>query len=159
MIVINDPRLGIVGNQIVLLNGGFDFETEPTVPIKLTVTDPETGTQIVKNTTLVIKDENDPITGIVPHDASVFENVAGELIVELIVLDQDAEQSHTLTVDDERFVIDFFDLRLADGVSLDYEAGATIVVNVTATELGTGGKFTEAITINVKDVPEQHSSH
>ena len=51
-----------------------------------------------------------------------------------------------------------FDLRLADGVSLDYEATPSIVINVKATEIGTGGTFTQAITVSVRDFPEQPQS-
>ncbi len=159
IIVIDDPRFQVINGQIILIAGGLDFETEPNIPIKLTLTDPETGTEIINNATLTIQDANDPITGIGPANVSVFENIAGELISELIVFDVDADQSHTLEVlDDERFVIDGFDLRLADGVSLDYEATQSIVINVKATEIGTGGTFTQAITVSVRDFPEQPQS-
>jgi Dockerin type I domain len=40
-------------------------------------------------------------------------------------------------------------------VSLNFEETQSIVINVKATELGTGGTFTQAITINVRDLPEQ----
>ncbi len=152
---IDDPRFQWIGNQLINVAGVFDYESEPTIPLRVTVTDPETGTEIVKNTTLNLLDANDPITGIVPNELSVFENVPGELLAGLEVLDEDAEQSHTLTVDDERFVIDGFDLRLADGVSLDFETEQIVTINVTATEIGADGTFTQAIVIRVKDIPEQ----
>ncbi len=160
-IVIDNPWFTVVGNQIIMIGGPLDFETQQTIPLTVTITDPETGTEIIRNTTLNIRDQNDPITDILVTLAAptIRENVSGLLIAELVVEDVDEEQSHFLTVDDERFIIDNFDLRLAPGASLDFEAGATVTVNVTATEfdvgLGIGAPFTKAITFQVEDVAEQ----
>ncbi|MFG0263183.1 MAG: cadherin-like domain-containing protein, partial [Novipirellula sp. JB048] len=162
VIEIDDPRFIIDEHQMILFIGGIDgqgldYETEPQIPLTVTVTDSATGTELVSQATLTITDANDPITGIVPTVATVSENVVGDTIAELFVIDQDTEQFHILTVDDERFVIDGSDLRLADGVSLNYEETPEVVVNVTATEWGVEGAipFTQAITIVVLDLSEQ----
>jgi hypothetical protein len=160
VVQIDDPRFGPVVNadggiDIVILTGPLDFETEPFIPLTITVSDPETFDVIERSVTLRIDDANDPITGILPTEAFVFENSPGDVITGLVVLDQDAEQTHTFTVDDERFIVEEYDLRLVDGVAVDFETEPVIIVNVTATEVGTGGSFTQAITIRVRDVPEQ----
>src|SRR5690606_30994368 len=79
-----------------------------------------------------------------------------ELIAELMVVDQDAEQPFILTVDDDRFEIVNRNLRLKPGVALDYEAGAEVVVQITATDAwGGGDSLTSSLTITVLDVAEQ----
>lgn len=135
----------------------MDFESEPFISLGVSVTDPDTSDVFNRNVSLRITDANDPITGILPTEAFVFENSPGDLITALIVVDQDAEQSYTFTVDDARFIVDGYDLRLADGVALDYETEDTITINVTATEVGAGGTFTQAITISVRDVGDTQS--
>lgn len=155
VIEIDDPRFGADGGQIIFNGGDLDFETEPFIPITITVTDSQTDDLIEETITVTLQDANDPITGILPSEAFVFENAPGDLIAELRVLDQDEEQFHTFTVDDDRFVVEGFDLRLAQGVSLDYETEAEVIVNVTATEFGGGNSYTEAITVTVRDLGEQ----
>ncbi len=154
-IFIDDPRFGNRGEEIIFIDGDIDFETEPVIPITITVTDTETNDVIEEIVSVTIRDANDPITAITPTEAFVFENAPGDVVTELQVHDQDIEQFHTFTVDDERFTVEGFDLRLVDGVAVDFETEETIVVNVTATEVGPGGTFTQEITINVRDLPEQ----
>lgn len=161
VIEVDDPRFGPMPNgnggiDIVILTGPIDFETEPLIPLGITVTDSDTSDVIERNVTLRITDANDPITGILPTEAFVFENAPGDVVTGLIVVDQDGEQSYTFTVDDERFIVEEYDLRLADGVAVDHESESVIAVNVTATEVGSGGNsFTQQITITVRDIAEQ----
>ncbi len=152
---IDDTRFGIDDGAIIFTGGQINFETEPLIPINVTVTDSQTGDIIEESITVMIEDANDPITGIVPTEAFVFENAVGDLIAGLRVLDEDEEQFHTLVVDDDRFMIEGIDLRLAQGVSLDYETDPEVIVNVTATEIGGTNSFTEAITVTVRDIFEQ----
>ncbi len=161
VIKINDPRFQINNNGVLIFIGGangegLNFEVEPWISLTVSVTDPETETELVSYPAITVTDSNDPITGISPSEATVFENAVGDTVAELHVIDEDTEQFHILTVDDDRFVIDGSDLRLADGVSLNYEDAQEIVVNVTAKEFGVDGEpFTQPITIRVKDLPEQ----
>ena len=156
VIEINDPRFDVDNNgQIILVAGPLNFETEPFIPITITATDQETGDTVTAGAVVTVTDANDPITGITPTSATVRENQAGALVAELEVVDEDAEQFHLLTVDDDRFIVDNFDLRLRSGEALDFEATPVIVVNVTATEFGGDNTFTQEITIRVEDVPEQ----
>lgn len=157
IISIDDPRLGHQDGEIIVIGGPFDFEQEQSFPVNIVITDPETSDIIERNLSVTVRDANDPITDITPHTGSVFENAPGDVIVELLVHDQDEEQFHTFEVDDERFTVDGFDLRLRNGVSLDFEQEQEIVVNVTATEVPNGGTFTQPITITVRDLPEQPS--
>ncbi len=155
VISIDDERFGVRGGDIIFLGGDINFEDQDTIPIVVSATDSETGGTVSRSGSVRITDANDPITGITPTEAFVFENSPGDVVTELKVLDEDAEQFHILTVDDSRFVVEGFDLRLADGVALDFETEPEIIVHVTATEVGAGGTFTQAITIAVRDLPEQ----
>ncbi|MGB7324770.1 MAG: cadherin-like domain-containing protein [Rubripirellula sp.] len=152
---IDDQRFGVEGGDIIFLGGDINFEAEPLIPLIISATDSETDTTVTESVSVRIRDANDPITGITPTEAFVLENAPGDVVTELKVIDEDEEQFHTFTVDDERFIVEEFDLRLADGVSVDYETEQVIVVNVTATEVGTGGTFTQAITITVRDLVDQ----
>ncbi|TWU60797.1 hypothetical protein Poly51_10780 [Rubripirellula tenax] len=158
IIAIDDPRFGEQNGQIIFIGGDINFENERLIPLIITGTDPETGETISENASVQVTDANDPITGITPTEAFVFENAPGDIVTELKVLDEDEEQFHTFTVDDPRFIVDSYDLRLADGVAVDYETEREIIVRVTATEFGTGGTYTETITITVRDLPEQPST-
>ena len=156
LIDIDEPRFGIDGGgNIIYLGGGLDFEGEPTIPITVTVTDSETDDEIEETLAVSIRDGNDPITAITPTTAVLFENSPGDIVTELFVHDEDEEQLHTLTVDDSRFTVQGFDLRLRPGIAVDFETEPEIIVNVTATEVPNGGTFTQAITITVRDRLEQ----
>jgi hypothetical protein len=158
IIRVDDPRFIIQDGQIILIRGPLDFEQEPMISIGITVTDPETGDSIEQTVAVSIRDVNEPITGIFPHFGRLHENEPGGAVEVLYVLDPDS-QSHRLTVDDSRFTVDSFNyLRLKPGITVDYEKEPSIVVNVTASELPSGGSFTQAIEIEVIDVPEQPQS-
>ena len=68
--------------------------------------------------------------------------------------DPDADDTHSLTVDDGRFRVSNGNLYLAEGVSLDYEQTSVIIVNMTAVDSG-GETFTAPIRVTVIDVEEQ----
>ena len=157
---VDDDRFEVNDlGEFILVGGPLNFETEPLIPITITATDNETGDVVSAQTTIEVLDANDPITAISPPTARVNENVAGAFVTELEVADEDLpNQLIVLSVDDDRFVIEQNDLRLADGVSLDFEATPTVVVTVTATEFVDGqaaGTFEQAITISVDDAFEQ----
>ena len=65
--------------------------------------------------------------------AIVAENAEGVVIGTLSATDPEGD-AVTFSTTDTRFVIDGATLRLAEGVSLDHEAGATVQVAVTATD-------------------------
>ena len=67
--------------------------------------------------------------------------------------DPDAGDSVTLSVDDARFEIVGGQLKLKDGVSLDYEDGASVSVTVTATDVH-GATDTQVVTVTVGDLAE-----
>lgn len=150
---VDDLRFEIRDGVLIFIGPGvINFEEEPTIDLGIYTSDYASSVTYTLNVT----DENDPIEFIEPEAAEVNENVEGAEIAVLFVYDEDIDEVHTVTVDDDRFVIDD-DLRLslAPGVSLDFEAEPTVTVNVTAT--GKDDSLTEPIVITVIDEIEQAS--
>ncbi|MCJ8521156.1 hypothetical protein ABID21_004205 [Pseudorhizobium tarimense] len=88
----------------------------------------------------------------------VAENAAGAVIGTLSATDPDGDASTLVySTNDARFVIEGDQIRLADGVSLDHEAGETIAVAVTVTD-AQGLQTTTDLTITVGDVNEAPST-
>ncbi len=153
-IVVNDPRFVVNNGELIFVGGDLDFETEPSISLTISATDVETDTTIERIVSVTILDANDPIDGISPTTAQVTENSKGALVCAIQVSDPDADDTHTLTVDDERFQVSNGNLYLAAGVSLDYEQTSMIIVNMTAIDSG-GETFTAPIRVTVIDVEEQ----
>ena len=85
---------------------------------------------------------------------TVAEASEGAVVGTLSAADPDGSAALvTFSTDDARFVIDGSTLRLADGVALDHEAGATTAVVVTATD-ATGASTDATLTLAVTDVNE-----
>ena len=156
-IVVNDPRFVVNNGELIFVGGDLDFETEPSISLTISATDVETETTIERIVSVTILDANDPIDGISPTTAQVSENSEGALICAIQVSDPDADDTHSLTVDDGRFRVSNGNLYLAEGVSLDYEQTSVIIVNMTAVDSG-GETFTAPIRVTVIDVEEQPTS-
>lgn len=154
IIEVNDPRFMVNDGKLIFVGGDLDFETEPTISLNVSATDVETNTTIERSVSVTILDANDPIDGISPATAQVDENSEGALICAIQVSDPDTNDSHSLSVGDERFRISEGNLYLAEGVSLDFEQHAMITVNVTAVDSG-GETLTSPIQVTVIDLEEQ----
>jgi len=153
-ILIDHPWFDDDNGNLIFIGGDLDFENPEPVELTVTAIDAETEAALTERVRLTLLDGNDPITDIQHGPAFVNENSPGDVIVELFVIDQDPEQFYVFTVDDERFIVDENQLRLADGVSLDYEAEDQVTVNVTAIDEANNDRFTKAIVIRVGDVLE-----
>ncbi|WJH38415.1 carbohydrate-binding protein (plasmid) [Aliirhizobium terrae] len=85
---------------------------------------------------------------------TVDENLAAGVVGTLSAIDPDGDSAAIVyTTTDERFVIEGDTIRLADGVSLDHEAGETVTVSVVATD-AQGLTSTTELAISVGDVNE-----
>lgn len=85
---------------------------------------------------------------------TLVENDEGASIGTVSVVDPDAGDSITYSVSDDRFEIVDGELKLVDGVSLDYETEQSVDVTVTATDAA-GETTTETFTLDVLDVIEE----
>ncbi|NVJ90387.1 MAG: tandem-95 repeat protein, partial [Methylocystaceae bacterium] len=97
-----------------------------------------------------------PVSGpptdiILAPETTISENDAGAIIGELSATDPDVGDTHTFTVLDERFEIVGTQLKLKDGISLDYEAsGGYGSVNVEVTD-ALGGTFSKTVSFTIQD--------
>ena len=96
---------------------------------------------------------NSAPTAMALSSTSISENAAGSVVGTLSVVDPDAGDTHTWSVDDSRFEVVGGALKLKPGMSLDRESASSVVLNVTATDAG-GLSRTEAFTITVMNVNE-----
>ena len=76
------------------------------------------------------------------------ENVAGAVVGTLSAIDPDAADSHTFEVSDGRFEVVNGQLKLKDGIALDYESEPGIDVIVTATDQA-GNQIQRTFTIDL----------
>lgn len=78
---------------------------------------------------LIEQNVNEAPTDVTLSNTSVAENAPGAVIGTLSVTDVDAGDSHTYMVNDNRFEVVNGELKLKDGVSLNYEAAHSVDVN------------------------------
>ena len=154
---VSDSRFQIVNGQLKLKSGvSIDYESESHVDVKVTATD-KSGHQISQTFTINVNDVNEKQTDMTLSASKVSENSAGAVIGTLSVADPDAGDSQSFKVSDNRFEVVNGQLKLKDGVSLNYEAGANINVKVTATDAA-NHTITKTFTIGVQDVNEAQTA-
>ena len=111
------------------------------------------GETINQTASITIEGRNDTPDDIAISSLDLDENVAGSEVGLLTTSDTDHSDTHTYTVDDNRFEVVEGQLRLKTGISLDHEMEDRITVNVTTTD-NYGATHTEAFTLNVNDINE-----
>jgi hypothetical protein len=98
--------------------------------------------------------DNQPPTDVTLLAGQPFnENIAGAVVGTLSVTDPDAGDTHTYSVSDSRFEVVGNQLKLKDGVRLDFEKESQVSLDVTATDSG-GLSLTRTFAISVDDVAE-----
>ncbi|WDI30159.1 PA14 domain-containing protein [Hyphococcus flavus] len=156
-LTVDDDRFEIVENDsgyaLKLKEGAsVDYETESEINVNITATDTH-GEASVQTVTVPVADVNESPLDIALEGGSVSENASGAMIGSLSANDPDAGDTVTFTVSDDRFEVADGQLKLKDGVSLDYEQSQTVDVTVTATDQG-GLSTEQTFTINVDNINE-----
>lgn len=150
---VDDTRFEVADGQLKLKDGvSLDFETEPSVDVKVTVTDAG-GLSYEETFSIAVGNVNEAPTDLSLDNTAVDENAVAAVIGTLAVSDQDAGDTHTYAVDDPRFEVVSGQLKLKDGLSLDFEAEPSVNVQVTVTDAG-GLSYDESFTITVNNVNE-----
>ena len=157
------------GNLKLKADSSLDFEAVEGGMLDVVITASGDGESATHTVTITVNDVNEaPMIAVadgetpdgMPASSTVDENVEGAILGAITLSDPDAGQMHTLTTSDERFVTKQdaeggWWLALADGVSLDHEAGATVMVTVTVTDDGDPAMSASTeVTITVNDVNE-----
>lgn len=156
---VSDARFEVVSGELRLKAGNsLNYETilgsGSTASISLDITTQDgSGNTYTKTFTITVTDVNDAPSAIDIDTTTVSENSAGAIIGTLVTTDEDANDSITYSVSDDRFEVVSGQLKLKDGVSLDYETETTVTFDVTSTDSG-GLSFTQSFTITVEDVAD-----
>jgi hypothetical protein len=147
---VASTRFEVVNGVLRLAEGvALDHEAEPDVELLLTATD-AAGAAISSRVTVLVGDVNEAPTRIEPAQAEVPEALPGAVVGALQVIDPDLGDSHSLLVDDPRFLVQDGVLRLQDGVALDFEREPQVELTITATDRG-GLSLTHTLLLNVLD--------
>ena len=157
------------GNLKLRADSSLDFEAIEGGMLEVNITASGDGESATHTVTITVNDVNEaPMIAVADGEtpdgmaasSTVDENVEGAILGAITLSDPDAGQMHTLTTSDDRFVTKQdaeggWWLALADGVSLDHEAGATVMVTVTVTDDGDPAMSASTdVTITVNDVNE-----
>ena len=81
--------------------------------------------------------------------AAVDENMAGATLTSVMT-----ENATSVTVDDDRFEVADGNLKLKDGMSLDFEGDDGGSIDITITATGDGESATHTVTVTINDVQE-----
>lgn len=101
---------------------------------------------------------NSAPTDLALSSVTVNENAAGAVIGDITVTDADANDTHTLTVDDARFEVVNSQLKLKADQQLDFESEPTVAVSITVTDSG-NATYSESFTIEVTDTVDVPSTY
>ena len=150
---VDDVRFGIIDGVLRLIKGSVNFEEEPLIVLAVTGFDrlrPQDS--ISRKVTLRIQDVNDAPTGISAPGRILVPELTQDLrLAQLAVIDQDVRDVYEWSVSDNRFTVNSGELKLATGVSLDFESEPSIVLIVKAKDHLGEFAIEKSITIMVVD--------
>ncbi|WP_375205932.1 cadherin domain-containing protein [Hyphococcus sp.] len=125
------------------------FENSGSQTLQLAWSGPDTGgvTEVINGASFEHGHSIDNLT--------VADDAAGAIIARLTVVDPDIGDTHSFSVNDDRFEVaeqdGAFYLKLKDDVSIDYEHENELIVEITATD-ASGASNTLSLPITVEDV-------
>lgn len=157
---VSDERFELSGGQLRLRTGVvLDYETEPVIPVTITVTDSTVlgqNNSVSAEVTIRVIDGNDAPTGLTVSTNDLRSGEEGAVVGRVSVIDQDAADEYEFNVSDARFVVDGSVLRLRDGESISRDQESIISMMLTVTD-GAGSVLAETVTLNVvNDAPFQN---
>ncbi|MCA9133532.1 MAG: hypothetical protein KDA45_10275 [Planctomycetales bacterium] len=134
-ITTSDPRFAVVDGRISLVAGSLDYEAEPQMTVHFLATDAsDSSISISAVATLTVSDVNEAPLAIELDNRQVPEDTPGATIGRLSVVDPDASSNYEFRVLDSRFAIDGDQLKLAEGVQLDFAQEPEVEVTVIASD-------------------------
>ena len=133
VITSSDPRFYVLNGQLLRSAvGELDYEREPIVSLQLTAVDVSNpGLSLTQSVAIPVLNSNDAPTAVgLTYSAAISENHLGLEIGGLFVDDPDGYGDYVYTVSDDRFEVISGQLRIKDGVSLDYETEPRIELTI-----------------------------
>jgi hypothetical protein len=156
---VSDPRFEVVGGVLRLTpNTVIDFETEPSIVVTLTGSDPSSSLTIDKSITITVTDQDDPPSGLILNNAgTINQNERGATVGLVQVIDVDQGESYSFAVSDNRFEVRRGVLSLKPGISLGSVDSGYLDLTVTATSDRTGLQVQK--TSRLKVIPDPTPYH
>ena len=156
---VSDPRFEIVGGMLRLTpNTVLDFESEPSIVVTLTGSDPTSSFTIDKSITITVTDQDDPPSDLIVNIAgTINQNERGATVGLVQVIDVDQGESYSFGVSDNRFEVRRGVLSLKPGMSLDSVDSGYLDLTVTATSDRTGLRVQK--TSRLKVLPDPTPYH
>lgn len=150
---VSDDRFEVVGGELKLKEGiSLNHETADSIDVDVTTTD-SGGLAYTETFAVSVSDVNEAPTDLTLDNTSIVEDDTGAVVGTLAVTDDDEGDTHTYIVSDDRFEVVDGQLKLKDGISLDYETAPSVSVDITATD-SNGLSYTETFELTVNDVLE-----
>ncbi len=151
-----DNGLFTISGGLLQLAGMLDFETKPTLSIRVRATDAG-GAPFEKAFTLNVSNVNEAPGAPILSNSTVVEDVGGAVVGTLSAVDPDGAGPLFFTIasdlDGAQFTIVGNELR-AGAAGIDFEAGATRQVRIRVADLG-GFITSQTFTINVLNTNEE----
>ena len=141
----------IVDGELKLKDGvQLDFESKSSYSLIITATD-DGGPSTSFEFTITVNDQNDAPTGVSLSSLGVPEQLDGADIGTVTVSDQDAGDTFTYSISDDRFEIVDGVLKLKSGNTVAYSEEQTISLSITVTDAA-GEEFTQEFTLIVGSI-------
>jgi Ca2+-binding RTX toxin-like protein len=157
-LTVDDPRFAIVGGQLVLQAAvGLDAETEPTVTVNVTATDPF-GLATTTPITISVLNANEAPTGVTLSASTVNEAANnGTVVATLSAIDPDIGDTATFTFLGGATVSGAFSivgnqLVVANGLAIDFEQLSVHNLEIVAADGAGLASTAQAVAISVVDV-------
>jgi len=167
---VDDPRFEIwPGGELRLKGTALDFETTPSVDIKVTATD-SLGASSTKTFTIQVQDQNEPIPQFnVTPVTSIAENVKGALLGTFSAADPDGkaiafEVLQGPVVSNDYVVVagataGTYEVRFAADKAANFESsGSSLFLQVRATDSGGSVTASNGFSVGVTNVDEPPST-
>lgn len=131
-----DSRFSFEGDELYFSGGDLDFESEPLISFTVTAVNEDSETIASAGVVVSVTDVNEQPLAIELNGGQVYEHQPGAIIGDLHVVDPDvdAQSTYAFYLFDSRFTLSGSQLRLADGVELDFATEPEVLLAVAATD-------------------------
>ncbi|GIT34332.1 MAG: hypothetical protein Ct9H300mP4_06510 [Gammaproteobacteria bacterium] len=138
----------VINDQLKLKDGiSVNYEANETLTIAVQVTD-SGGLTATQTFSINVADVNDAPSAINLSADSIQDGLEGANVGQILVSDEDSNESFTYSVNDDRFEIVDGLLKLKTDQSIDYNSEPSVDIQITVTDSG-GIEYTETLTIKV----------
>ncbi len=107
----NDSRFSVENGELIF-GGSVDHETEPTIDLVVTATD-SNGKQISARSEVAVGDVNETPESVSIDNNTTWQELIGQVVGQLNVVDPDLDQTHVIASLDSKFVVDDGMLKMA----------------------------------------------